>query len=116
MRDASKGKKGESNALPFPMLEPPQLEPAQKEVDKTTNVKAKKKKAATTFSEQQKDAGFKDVNKEYALHGPVVAHIVITIALNFHSPIVTYHNKAHRFFMLVSDCICTYQFVTNPLH
>ena len=36
------------------MLEPPQLQPAQKE-DKTTNVKAKKKKVVTTFNEQQKE-------------------------------------------------------------
>ena len=63
------------------MLEPPQLDPAQKEVDKTTNSKAKKKKVVTTFNEQQKEeiieflwqneilyskwlAGFKDVNKK----------------------------------------------------
>ena len=72
------------------MLEPPQLEPAQKEVDKTTTVKAKKKKVVTTFNEQQQEenieflwqneilyskrlAGFQDVNKNYARRGPVVA-------------------------------------------
>ena len=72
------------------MLEPPQLESAQKEVDKTTNVKAKKKKVGTTFNKQQKEeiieflwqneilyskrlAGFQDVNKKYARRGPVVA-------------------------------------------
>ena len=105
-----------------PVLEPPQLQPAQKEVDKTTNVKARKKKVVTTFNEQQKEeiieflwqneilyskrlAGFKDVNKKYARRGPVVAQIMITIAQNFHSPIVTYRNKAHRFFMLVSERI-----------
>ena len=68
----SKGKKGKGKALPPP-------EPAQEEVDKTTNVKAKKKKVVTTFNEQQKElelllqneilyikrlASFKDVNKE----------------------------------------------------
>ena len=72
------------------MLEPPQLQPAQKEVNKTTNVKAKKKKVVTTFNEQQKEeiieflwqneilyskrpAGFQDVNKKYARRGLVVA-------------------------------------------
>ena len=72
------------------MLEPPQLEPAQKEVDKTTYVKAKKKKVDTTFNKQQKEeiieflwqneilyskrlAGFRDVHKKYARRGPVVA-------------------------------------------
>ena len=114
------------------MLEPHQLEPAQKEVDKTTNVKGKKKKVVTTFNEQQKEeiieflwqneilyskslAGFKDVNKKYARRGPVVAQIVITIAQNFLSPVVTYRSKAHQIFMLVSEHIYTYQFVTNRL-
>ena len=50
-----KGKKGKGKALPPPVLEPPQLEPAQKEVDKTTNVKAKKKKVVTIFDEQVKE-------------------------------------------------------------
>ena len=44
----SKGKKGKGKALPPTVLEPPQLQPAQKEVGKTTNVKAKKKKVVTT--------------------------------------------------------------------
>ena len=52
---------------------------------------------------------------KYARRGPVVAQIVITIAQNFLSPIVTYRNKSHRYFMLVSERICTYQFVTNRL-
>ena len=39
--------------------------------------------------------------------------IVITIAQNFLSPIVTYRSIAHRFFMLVSERICTYQFVNK---
>ena len=128
----SKGKKGKGKALPLTVLEPPKLEPAQKEVDKTTNVKGKKKKVVTTFNEQLKEeiieflwqneilyskrlVGFRDVNKKYTRRGPVVSQIVITIAQNFLSPIVTYCNKAHRFFMLVSERICTYQFVTNRL-
>ena len=86
----SKGKKGKGKALPPPVLEPPQLESAQKEVDKTTNVKAKKKKVVTTFNKQEKEeiiefhwqneilynkrlAGFQVVNKKYARHGPVMA-------------------------------------------
>ena len=76
----SKGKKEKGKALPRPVLDPVQLEPAKEEVDRTTNVKAKKKKVATTFNEQQKEeiteflmqnilnskrlAGFKDVNKK----------------------------------------------------
>ena len=36
------------------MLEPPQLQPAQKEVGKTTNVKAKKKNVVTTFKEHKR--------------------------------------------------------------
>ena len=51
----SKGKKGKGKALPPTVLEPPQVEPAQKEVDKTTNVKAKKKKTLTTFNKQKKE-------------------------------------------------------------
>ena len=86
----SKGKKGKGKAWPPPVLEPPQLQPAQKEVDKTTNVKAKKKKVVTIFNKQQKEeiieflwqneilyskrlAGFQYVNKKYARRGPVVA-------------------------------------------
>ena len=129
----SKGKKGMGKALPPPVLEPPQLEPAQKEVDKTTNVKAKiEKKVVTTFNKQQKEAlieflwqneilcskwlaGFKDVNEIYACCGLVMAQIMITIAQNILSPIVTYRNKANWFFMLVSERICNYQFITNCL-
>ena len=50
-------------------------------------------------------------NCKYARSGPVMAQIVITSAQNFFSPVVTYRNKAHWFFMLVSERICTYQFV-----
>ena len=39
----SKGKKGKGKALVPPVLEPVDSEPAQEEVDKTTNVKPKKK-------------------------------------------------------------------------
>ena len=66
---------------PTPVLEPPQLQPAQEEADKTTNVKVKKKKVVTTFKKEKKQeiieclllheilyskqiAGFKDVNKK----------------------------------------------------
>ena len=88
--NGSKGKKGKGKALPPPVLEPPQPQPAQKEVDKTTNVKTKKKKVVTTFNEQQKKeiieflwqneilyskrlAGFQDINNKYTRRGPVVA-------------------------------------------
>ena len=37
---APKAKKGKGKALPPPVLEPPQLGPAQEEVNKTTNVKS----------------------------------------------------------------------------
>ena len=40
----SKGKKGKGKALVPPVLEPVDSEPAYEEVDKTTNVKPKKKK------------------------------------------------------------------------
>ena len=77
----SKGKKGKGKALVPPVLEPVDSEPAQEEVDKTTNVKPKKKKIVTAFTEQQKEeiidslkqneilyskrlADFKDVNKK----------------------------------------------------
>ena len=125
----SKGKRGKGEALPPPVLEPPQSEPAQKEVDMTTNVKATKKKVVTTFNEQQKEeiieflwqneilyskrlAGFQDVNKKYARRGPVVVNI------DHHRskfPFTTYRSISHRFFMLVSERIYTYQFVTNRL-
>ena len=39
----SRGKKGKGKALVPPVLEPVDSEPAQEEVDKTTNVKPKKK-------------------------------------------------------------------------
>lgn len=47
--------KRERVSFAYPCARTPQLEPAQKEVDKTTNVKAKKKKVGTTFNEQQKE-------------------------------------------------------------
>ena len=91
----SKGKKGKGKALPRPVLDPVQLEPAKEEVDRTTNVKAKKKKVATTFNEQQKEeiteflmqnivyskrlAGFKDVNKKEDLWAAQVAQMDTTV-------------------------------------
>ena len=46
----SKGNKGKGKALVPPELEPVDSEPAQEEVDKTTNVKPKKKKIVMAFT------------------------------------------------------------------
>ena len=104
------GKKGKGKALVPPVLKPVDSEPAQKEVDKTTNVKPKKKKNCNGIyrAAEGRNHQLPHVVDIYQLRSHR-GSIVIEIAQNIHQTIVTHPSRAHQSLMLVSERIGMYR-------
>ena len=106
----SKSKKGKGK------VEPVDSEPAQEEVDKTTNVKPKNKINAMAFTEQQKEEIIDFLMLLIYQSRSHRGSIVIEITQNIHSTIVTHRNRAHQSLELVAERIGTYRVLTDRGH
>ena len=93
-----KRKKGKGKALVPPVLEPVDSELAQEKVDKATNVKHKKKKIITAFTEQQKEEISKFLMQNEILYSKRLAGFkgVVDIPVAVSSWLIRHRNRSEH--------------------